>query len=271
MNVFSTTLMVDKKSNCEKKDAELLLLGAKAVNLDEFPKLKYIYRAGIGCDKVPIGDIRDRRLKFIMPSATTREIISRSVACLAFGWIMQDRILGRSLKKWYREPCTSIWEKKILVYGVGHVGKMVCGLCNSAALNYTAYDAKSGAEEPDLGEFDIITFHVPLICYEEGSVYRDNRHLIDIGMLARLKKNVVLINTSRGGIANEQAISSFLTENPKAKYITDVFEKEPFTTDNALAIYVDSQVYGTPHIGSYTHQVRNALTKEVQELIEKLQ
>lgn len=268
MKIYTTTLMVDKRANCEKEDAELLLLGAKPVDLSEYPKLKYVYRAGIGCDNVPIQQIRERGIGLFFPSKRTRMIMSTSVAHVAFGWILMERCLDRNILEWYREPCTITSEKRICVVGFGHIGKIVNNLCDKTGLKVEYSDPEYC--ERDLSPFDILTFHVPLRYYQPGGIYRDNYGLISRELLKNARPNVTIINTSRGKIADEDAIADFLGKNPRAKYFSDVYNEEPFTVDNPLYPFYQKQFWGTPHIASYTHQVRNSQTQDVIELMEKL-
>lgn len=268
MNIATKTLMVDKKANCKDEDAELLLLGAKPVDLDNYPKLQWIFRAGVGCDAIPIEQIQERGIKLFFPSKKTRELLSVMVAKMAVGWILSERTIERSIKEWYREPTNA--NKKVLIVGGGHVGEIVKQYCDGLGISRSVYDVKEYYTEPVWSQFDVITFHIPLISYEHGSVYRDNRHLVNKKFLARLKRSVVLINTSRGGIVNEEAMAAFLKDNPRAKYVTDVYEQEPYTDESPLSPYLGTQFFGSPHIGSYSEQVRAALTADVNDLISCL-
>lgn len=268
MNLFSTTLMADKKANCQKEDAEILLLGAKPVNMDDYPKVKYVFRAGIGSDSIPIEQIQERGIKLFFPSAKSRDVISDAVARLAVGYILHAATIDRSIEEWYREP--RIGNPKVLVYGCGHVGSRVEKMCQDLGLCVKRYDAKEGYVEPALYHYDIISFHVPLMAYEHGSVHMDNRHLINSKFLDKCKSGAALINTSRGGIANEADIAEWLSCNPRGKYLSDCFETEPYTPDCPLHPYQGKQCRFTPHIASYTQEVRGCLTDDVNAIIGHL-
>lgn len=270
-SIYSTTLMVDKKSNCEKYEAELLLLGAKPVDWDAYPKLKYVFRAGVGCDNIDVYDIRVRNLKLFFPSERTRKIISEAVAHLAFGWIMAEGAMDRRIHEWYREPRRG--RKRICVVGAcGNIGSLVYSLCDGLLLEVIPSDPKDpSGEYVGWGSCDIITFHIPLETYEVGCLYRNNVNFVNSEFLSKLKPTVTLINTSRGKIANEYDIAAFLQENPQAKYITDVYNEEPYTKENPLDKFYMTQFFGSPHIASYTYDVREALTKDVSDLLMRLE
>lgn len=266
MNLFSTTLMVDKRSNCQKEDAEILLLGAKPVNLDEYSNLKYVFRAGIGCDAVPIEQIMERQIKLFFPSMATRALLSDTVARMAVGYILTAATVDRRIEEWYREP--RIGKPKILIYGAGQVGWRVWRICRECGYEPEKYDAKRDLERPVLGRYDIISLHIPLICYEHGSVFRDNRNLVDGDFLCRFSG--VVVNTSRGGIVNESDMAEWLGTGKKNRYMTDVFAREPYTTDSPLHPYLNKQFFASPHTGSYSQEVQRALTQDVDNLLEAL-
>jgi glyoxylate reductase len=99
-----------------------------------------------------------------------------------------------------------------------------------------------------LEQADIITLHVPLAAA--------TRHLIDQAALARLKPTAYLINTARGEIVDEAALSEALAQERLAGAGLDVYEHEPQVSPPLLAM---SNVILLPHIGSATHETRTAM------------
>ena len=94
-------------------------------------------------------------------------------------------------------------------------------------------------------EADIITLHVPLTA--EGQY--PTRKLVDESFLARLKSDVVLVNTSRGEVIDEAALLSFKEARPGATLILDVWCNEPEININLL----QETFIGTPHIAGYSY------------------
>ena len=96
--------------------------------------------------------------------------------------------------------------------------------------------------------------------------------------LLKLKKNVIIVNTSRGELFNEQDLTDFLKKNRKAKFATDVLENEIFgTTNNKLIKYAKThkdQIIITPHIGGMTIEAQeiayNHSLKKLALLLKKL-
>jgi erythronate-4-phosphate dehydrogenase len=91
---------------------------------------------------------------------------------------------------------------------------------------------------------DILTLHVPLNYEGEDKTY----HLVDEKFLSRLHEHQILINTSRGEVADTKALKSSLKERKLAACVSDVWESEP-GIDLELLDRVD---IGTPHIAGYS-------------------
>lgn len=116
--------------------------------------------------------------------------------------------------------------KTVGVVGTGKIGRIFIDICRGFGMNVIAYDkfpAKdSGIEYVTMDELwersDIISLHCPLT--------EENRHLINADSIAKMKKGVVIINTSRGALIDSDA----LVEGIKARHVgaacLDVYEEE---------------------------------------------
>ena len=116
--------------------------------------------------------------------------------------------------------------KTVGVVGTGKIGRVFINICRGFGMNVIAYDKfpapDSGIQYVSLDEVwqnsDIISFHCPLT--------DENRHMVNAESIARMKKGVVLINTSRGGLIDSEA----LVEGIKSRHIgaacLDVYEEE---------------------------------------------
>ena len=96
---------------------------------------------------------------------------------------------------------------------------------------------------------DIISLHVPLS--------PQTANLIGKRELALMKKNAILINVSRGGIVDEQALCEALENNTIAGAGIDTFAPEPVSIDNPLLRY--DNVLATPHVAGGTKETFEAL------------
>lgn len=139
------------------------------------------------------------------------------------------------------------------VIGKGYTGSLSAKVGQALGMHILANDpplADAGCLENHtpllqlLAESDIITIHVP---YSVEGPY-PTRYLIHNGNLHLLKSRSLIINTSRGGVVEEQAILKFKNSNPEFNFALDVWENEPYLNSNLL----NQAFIATPHIAGYS-------------------
>jgi D-3-phosphoglycerate dehydrogenase len=107
---------------------------------------------------------------------------------------------------------------------------------------------------------NIISLHLPFS--------NESKNIINHTAFEKMKKDVLIVNTSRGGLINESELFQFLTENKNAKAYLDTFETEPY---NGELISLDN-ILMTGHIGTYAKEVRKIMELEAaQKLINYFQ
>jgi len=143
--------------------------------------------------------------------------------------------------------------KTLGVIGVGNVGKKVAAAARALGMSVLLNDpprqrAEGDAEFVSMEELqehsDIITLHVPL---NKGGL--DNtQHLVNQDFLTHLKRGVILINSSRGGVVDEAALLEGIRSGILSDVILDVFENEPAINRDLLEVLT----LATPHIAGYS-------------------
>ncbi len=108
--------------------------------------------------------------------------------------------------------------------------------------------------EEGLREADVVSVHTPLT--------PQTRHFIDAKAIALMKKNAILVNTSRGPVIDEAALAAALKERRIYGAGLDVFEDEPRVHPGLIGL--DNCVL-TPHIGSAEEKYRRMMTEMVSE------
>jgi len=154
------------------------------------------------------------------------------------------------------------------VVGVGNVGSKVVRAAKAIGMKVLQNDpprqrCEGGKEflplEILLAESDILTLHVPLTLEGEDMT----RHLVNSDSLARIKRNSILINTSRGEVVDNTALRVALEERVLRDAVLDVWEGEP-ETDRRLVELVG---VATPHIAGYSVDGKaNATINSVREV-----
>jgi D-3-phosphoglycerate dehydrogenase len=139
---------------------------------------------------------------------------------------------------------------------VGRIGQRVARIASAFDMPVLAFDPyqtdeafkKSGAErvsyEEVLKQSDILSFHVPLT-FETKNMF--NRSQIEY-----VSPDLILVNTSRGGVINEEDLAQALLDKKIKCAGLDVFSKEPLPRD--AKILKCPNVVLTPHLGAYTHE-----------------
>lgn len=119
-----------------------------------------------------------------------------------------------------------LYGKTVGIIGTGKIGRVFADICKGFGMQILAYDkfpaADSGltyVELPELFEkSDIISLHCPLT--------EDTQHIINADSIARMKKGVTIINTSRGGLVDTEALITGIKEKKVGAACLDVYEEE---------------------------------------------
>lgn len=165
------------------------------------------------------------------------------------------------------------------IIGYGRLGSMFAEFCRPYGGEILAYDpyvnvTESWVDQVDnlekiLKECHVISLHV--------HVSNKTEDLIDKSKLLKMRSDVVLINTSRGEIVDEEALISFLEQNPDAYYATDVITDEVQNkSENKFRQWAisegESQTLITPHVGGITKEATQvAWCHAAEQLIEYFQ
>ncbi len=149
--------------------------------------------------------------------------------------------------------------KTVGVIGTGKIGQIFIGICRGFGMNVIAYDrfpAKdSGIEYVPLDELfsrsDVISLHCPLTS--------ETRHMIDSSAIGKMKKGVVILNTSRGGLIDAEALLEGIKERKIGAACLDVYEEEAdiFFEDRSGHILGDdllSRLISMPNVIVTSHQ-----------------
>ncbi len=238
------------------------------------PKLRVVARAGVGLDNIDIGACRSRGVEVVhTPGANTRAVVEY-VNALMLDVLRPRMYMDRALAadQWValrRElnAARQLCEMTLGIYGFGRIGTQMARL--GAALNmrvlYTDLleipeTARSGAApvspEALLRESDIVTVHV--------DERKSNRHLLNAAACAKLKPDVLFINTSRGFVVDHAALAAFLKSNPGAHAMLDVHDPEPIDAANPILGLSNARL--SPHIASATDSAKREMSWVVRDV-----
>ena len=141
----------------------------------------------------------------------------------------------------------SLRGKHLAIVGPGRIGRATAGMASCLGAE-PAMVRRGDDLHLALGAADVVSLHCPLT--------PDTHHLIDAAALGAMRRDAVLINTSRGPVVDEAALCDALASHTIAGAALDVFEFEPQVSERLLAM---DNVVLTPHIGSGTRATREAM------------
>jgi glyoxylate reductase len=249
-----------------RPDVEALLVANEPVPVNLLPELKLVANFGVGYDRLGIEELRRRGIAV----ANTPGVLSAATADLTFALILAVRrrvVEGDTRVR--RGEWRGSWADGFLaeeltgstlgIIGLGRIGQAVARRAQGFELR-VLYAQRTRAKT-DLGEFrevdellaesDLVTIHAPLT--------PETRGLLDARRLALLRDGAAVVNTARGEIVDEAALTAELVSG-RLRAGLDVFTHEPHVPEELLEL---PNVVLTPHLGSATRQTREAMTRLV--------
>jgi D-3-phosphoglycerate dehydrogenase / 2-oxoglutarate reductase len=249
--------------------------------IDACPNLKVIGRGGVGMDNIDVEYAREKGLNVINTPAASSNSVAELVFAHAFSAVRflydsnkqmpsQGEEKFGELKKKYAKGI-ELRGKTFGVVGFGRIGQSVAKMALGLGMKVLAFDpfvseatieleidgikpvavpVKTVTMEKVLQNSDFITFHVP------------GGELITKKEIATMKDGVILINSARGGVINENDLIEGLNNGKIACAGLDVFDNEP---KPSAAILKHSKISMTPHIGAATNEAQERIGVELAE------
>ena len=234
--------------------------------------LKIIARCGVGVDNIDIPEAT--RKNIYVTNTPNANIIS--AAELTIGLILSAArnitIADNSLKnkQWNRSELVGIelYGKQLGLVGFGKVARLVSTRLQSFEMDIVFYDpfVKSSTENEqklDLDELletsDFVSLHVPKTEKTINLLSRDR--------LLMMKKDSIIINASRGGVIDEEAVFELVEKEKLFSGAFDVYEEEPPNLNNKM---LKSKVITLPHLGATTKEAQGRTGKEVVDNIKQI-
>ena len=250
-------------------DAEIVLTNKTVFDEDTIAKLKNVKYIGVLATGYNVVDLKAASKRGIVvtniPAYSTD-----SVAQMTFAHILNvtnhvDHYARASRDgEWCRCPDFCYWDKPLVelagktigIIGLGNIGMKVANIALNFGMNVIAYTSKEPKEIPNginkasidniLSDSDIISLHCPLT--------KQTRELINKDSIAKMKRSVIVVNTGRGPLVNEEDVANALHNGLIGAYCADVMCSEPPSADNPL--FVEQNAYITPHVAWASKEAR---------------
>jgi D-3-phosphoglycerate dehydrogenase len=241
--------------------------------IDKAANCKIIARVGVGLDNVDQDAAKAKNIRVINAVEGAMNAVAELVLGLMLSLARQTTRGDRAIRngQWLKKELkgTELRGKYLGIIGLGNIGKRLGRLARGLNMNIIGYDVipideefskEVGLMKADLDTLlqssDYVSIHVPLL----DSTY----HLLDAQKMSTMKKTAKIINTSRGGVVDEEALYEAIKNGTLGGAALDVFEKEP-AIGNKLA-ELDNVIL-TPHIGAQTKEAQSLAANVIGEKI----
>ena len=252
-------------------DFDILIAGTEPITafvLSKASKLKLISRVGIGLDNVDLLEAQKRGILVSYTPDAPAPAVAELTIGLMLSLLRNIHLANKQMHEgeWNRYFGRRIPEITIGIIGVGRIGGRVLRrlssfgtpriLVNDLTPNRNVADKLKLEwvdKETIFREADLISLHLPLTS--------QTRDLVKKNQLLSMKKDALIINTSRGGIINENDLFEVLEKGHLEGAAIDVFEREPYSGDLAKI----ERCILTSHMGSMSIDCRIKMEIEATE------
>ena len=235
----------------------LLVLASivSAETLQGADKLAIVARFGVGYDSVDVAACNERGvLLTITPDGVRRPVAVMALTyllALSHKMLAKDRLVREG--RWYERlnyMGMGVTGRTLGLVGLGNIGREICTLAKPFDIRCIAADpfvdaAQAYAAGAELVELDPLLQSADYICIC-CALTEETYHLIGERELALMKESAYLINTARGPIVDQQALTRALQRGQIAGAGLDVFETEPVPQDDPVLALTDQTIVA-PH------------------------
>ncbi len=238
--------------------------------IESGPNLKVIARSGTGVDNVDLAAASEHGVIVVnAPGANAESVAEHTMALiLALSRSIVSTVLSMRSGKWAKDAYRGmeLKGKTLGVVGFGTIGPRVAELGTAFGMEVVVCSHKppsigrSVSLQELLAISDIVSLHIPLT--------QETRGLIGKKELDVMKKSACLINTSRGAVVDEKALTEALKESRISGAALDVYETEPLPSDSPLLALPN--VITTPHVAAMSPESENRASLMVAEDVDRV-
>lgn len=245
--------------------------------LAQMPKLKAIVKHGAGVDNIPIPFATSRGVMVAnTPGGNNSTAVAEGAVTLMLSVLRRVRDMDAVVRenRWderWNTRLSDLTEAKVGLIGFGRIARHTAKICGAGfGAEIAAYDPMlsdddvraAGATPMQLDELlawaDVISIHVPLT--------EMTRNLIGAHELGLMHRGAVIVNTSRGGIIDEDALADALRGHHIGGAGIDVFEFEPPKPDNPL--FELANVVLAPHVAGVTEASMKGMALACADVVD---
>jgi len=239
--------------------------------LAQLPDLRYVGLLATGYNTVDVKYAGSHGITVTnVPAYSTPSVAQHTFALLlemtnhvqSHSDIVREGEWSRSVDfSFWTHPMLELAGKTIGIIGVGQIGKKAAEIARAFGMNVLGYDTEPSGDCTFVGldellrESDFVSLHCPL--------FAENTKMVNAEFLSKMKNSAFLINTSRGGLVDDQALADALNAETIAGAGLDVLTTEPPAADNPLLSAKNCII--TPHIAWASRAARSRLMDAIAD------
>jgi len=244
--------------------------------IENAPNLTCVGRLGVGLDNIDLNACEEQNITVYPALGANSHSVAEYVICASMlllrkAYFKKNEMIAGN---WPRQESSGseVCGKTLGLIGFGDIAQKTRDLALGLGIKTVAYDpyldkdsnvwkeTKNLPLDNLLSISDIISLHIPLS--------KETKNLIDEKKLRLIKNSSLIINTSRGGIIDENSLAKLLKENKIGGAALDVFNKEPINKENAKKFEGLDNLILTPHIGGVTKESNERVSKMIAKKID---
>jgi len=242
------------------RNSDYAIVGLEKINSDILkycPKLKIISKYGVGMDNIDFKSANAHKVKIVYSKGTNKRSVAELTLALSISLFRNITSNSEDLKNgiWKINIGSEISGKTIGIIGLGNVGTDLVRLLKPFKCKILVNDIinikkkckklklKFSTKKEIFKVADLITIHTPLTNL--------TKNLVNKSHLKLMKKSSFIINTSRGGIVNEQDLYNYLQNKKIMGAALDVYQNEPCYKKKLIRL---KNIICTSHIGGSTEE-----------------
>ena len=240
------------------QDCEILVTSKCPITreiMEKAPKLQYIGETATGYNNIDVEAAKDLGIAVTYIPAYATDAVAQHTIALILELVNNVGLNNESVQKgeWANSEYFCYWKKPVIllagkslgIIGYGSIGKRVAEIAKALGMTIHIYSQDKEAAMKS----DFISLHCPLT--------KDTAKMVNDAFIAQMKPGAVLINTARGGLIDEDALSRALKDGRVSGAALDVLATEPAAKDCPL-IGLDNCII-TPHMAWAPKEMRQAV------------
>ncbi len=239
-------------------------------------RLRVVGRLGVGLDNIDMDACAARAIRVIPATGANALSVAEYVITAALVLLRGAYLSTREVEAgaWPRQALSQGREaagRRMGLVGFGSIGRLTAMKATAIGMRVVAHDPLVAPDSPLweseratpvdldtlLAESDVVSLHLPLT--------PETRGLLGAEQLGRMKRDAILVNTARGGIVDEAALSAMLREGRLGGAALDVFDSEPLPAGSPLA--GAPRLILTPHVAGVTLESNERVSSLIAERV----